>query len=70
MINFLSVSFGCESFLNKLFSPFLVILKATDIHFVDVSERTQPVLGEFYEPVFCEFSVLTLYTGLLVCQCS
>ena len=42
-------------------------LKATDIHLLDVSEKTQSVLGEFYEPVLCEFSVPT---GLLVCHCS
>ena len=41
-------------------------LKATDIHFLNVSEKTQSVLGEFYEPVFCEISLATLYTGLLV----
>ena len=28
---------------------FLVNLKATDIHFLDVSEKMQSVLGEFYE---------------------
>ena len=33
---------------------FLVNLKATDIHFLDVSEKTQSVLGEFYE-VFVMF---------------
>ena len=41
-------------------------LKATDIHFLNVSEETQSVLGEFYELVFCEISLPTLYTGLLV----
>ena len=25
-------------------------------------KKTQFVLGEFHEPVFCEFSVLTFYT--------
>ena len=38
-------------------------LKATDIHFLNVSEKTQSVLREFYETVFCKFSVPTLYTG-------
>ena len=32
--------------------------------------KTQSVPGEFYEPVFCELSLATLYTGLLVCHCS
>ena len=59
-----------ESFLNKPFCLFLVNLKAKDIHFLNVSEKTQSVLGEFYEPVFCEIFLATLYTGLPVCHCS
>ena len=51
-----------ESFLNKPFCLFLVNLKATDIQFPNVSEKTQSVLGEFYEPVFCEISLATLHT--------
>ena len=66
---FLSALVG-ESLLNKPFCLFLVNLKATDIHFLNVSENTQSVLGEFYEPVFCEISLATLYTALLVCHCS
>ena len=41
---------------------FLVNLNATDIDFHNVSEKTQSVLGEFYEPEFCEISLATLYT--------
>ena len=63
----LSVLVG-ESFLNKPFCLFLVNLKATDIH--NVSEKTQSVLGEFYELEFCEISLATLHAGLLVCHCS
>ena len=37
-------------------------LKATDIDFLNVSEKTQSVLGEFHEPVFCEFSVPTFFS--------
>ena len=33
-------------------------------------KKTHSVLGEFYEPEFCEISLATLYTGLLVCHCS
>ena len=51
-----------ESFLNKPFCPFLMNLKATDIHFLYVSEKTQSVLDEFYEPVFCKIFLATLYT--------
>ena len=36
----------------------------------DPPNLPESVLGEFYEPVFCEFSVPTLYTELLVCHCS
>ena len=59
-----------ESFLKKPFCLFLVNIKATDVHFLSVSEKTQSVFGEFYEPVFCEISLATLYTGLLVFHCS
>ena len=59
-----------ESFLNKPFFLFLVNLKATGIHFHNVSEKTQSVLVESYEPEFCELSLVTLYTELLVCHCS
>ena len=59
-----------EYFLNKPFGLFLVNLKATDNHFLNVLEKTQSVLGEFYEPVFCEISLATLYTGLPGCHCS
>ena len=59
-----------KSFLNKPFCLFLVNSKAIDIHFLNVSEKTQSVLCEFYEPVFCEISLATLYTGLQVCSCS
>ena len=41
-----------ESFLNKPFCMFLVNLKATDIHLHNVSEKTQSVLGESYEPEY------------------
>ena len=33
-------------------------------------KKIQSVLGEFYEPVVCEISLATLYTGLLLCHCS
>ena len=59
-----------EYFRNKPFGLFLVNLKATDNHFLNVLEKTQSVLGEFYEPVFCEISLATLYTGLPGCHCS
>ena len=59
-----------ESFLTKPFCLFLVNLKATDIHFHNVPEKTQSVLRESYEPEFCEISLATLYTGLQVCHCS
>ena len=59
-----------ESFLTKPFCLFLVNLKATDIHFHNVPEKTQSMLGESYEPEFCEISLATLYTGLQVCHCS
>ena len=59
-----------EYFLNKPFGLFLVNLKATDNHFLNVLEKTQLVLGEFYEPVFCEISLVTLYIGLPGCHCS
>ena len=65
----LSVLVG-ESFPNKPFCPFLVNLKATDIHFLNVSEKTQSVLGEVYEPVFCEISLATLYIALPICYCN
>ena len=69
-ITFSLSAFVSEFFLTKPFCLFLVNLKATDIHFLNVSEKTQSVLGEFYEPAFCEISLATLYTGLLVYHCS
>ena len=51
-----------ESFLNKPVLP-------VSLHFHNVSEKAQSVLGKFYEPVFCEISLATLYTGLQVCHC-
>ena len=59
-----------ESFPNKPFCLFLVNLKAIDIHFLNVSEKTQSVLGEFYEPVFREISLATLYIALPICHCN
>ena len=55
-----------ESFLNKPFCLFLVSLKATDIQFHNVSEKTQSVLGEFYEPEFCEISLVTFKFATVV----
>ena len=59
-----------ESFPNRPFCPFLVNLKATDIQFLNVSEKTQSVLGEFYETVFCAISLATLYIALPICHCN
>ena len=51
-----------KSVLNTLYYWVFVNLKDTDIDFLDISEKTQSVLGEFYEPVFCEFSVPTFFS--------
>ena len=46
---------------NKPFCLFLLNLKATAIHYLNVSEETQSVLGDIYEPLFCEISLVNLY---------
>ena len=60
-VSLLALQVG-KSVLNTNYWRVLVNLKDTDIDFLDISEKTQLVLGEFYEPVFCEFSVPTFFS--------